>query len=145
MTTATEIITDALEEIGYKAAETPVEAADLKLGLRKLNDMFAAWEGSNLDLGAAPVEDAADTVRIPRWAVEGVKMSLAGRLLAPFKRPLTNELTASIKAATTNMLRAMVKPIDVVYPDSLPLGSGNECNGENYDRKFFSNNQDENF
>ena len=77
MATALEIITDALEELGYKAAEVPIEAADVEVGLRKLNDMLAEWADSGLNLGAAPVKLPADTVRIARGAVGPVKSNLA--------------------------------------------------------------------
>lgn len=142
MTTAADIITDALGEIGYQAAETPVEPADMQLGLRKLNDMLAEFTESGIIAGS-PVEKPADTVRIQRGVVNGIMMNLAGRLAAPFRKPITAELAASIKAANQNMLRIIVKPIDVDYPDTLPTGSGNECDSE--DDRFFAQNQSENF
>ena len=142
MTTAAEIITDALGEIGYQAAETPVEPDDMRVGLRKLNDMLAEWSESGL-LVAQPVKNSGDTLNVSRGSVNGVMMNLAGRLTTPFRKPITPELAASIQAANQNLLRIAVKPIDVDYPDSLPRGSGNECDYE--DDRFFSSNQGENF
>lgn len=145
MTTAIEIITDSLEDIGYKASETPIEPADSQLCLRLLNDMLAEWSGSGINLGADPVASAADTVRIPRWAVSAVKLNLAGRAAVPFKRPITPTLSASINAATASMLRALVKPINPSYPGTLPLGGGNQCASDNWDDRFFPADQKENF
>jgi len=145
MATASDIINDALEEIGYKSAEAPVEAADAQLGLRKLNDMLAEWNDPGIKLGAAPVAALADTVRLPRGAVGAVKLNLAGRLAGPFSRPISVELAASIKASTDALLRAIVKPIEVEYPGTLPLGAGNECNDVNWDARFFTQNDKENF
>lgn len=142
MTTAADIITDALGELGYQAAETPVEATDMALGLRKLNDMLSEWTESGLIVGN-PVEKPADTVRLQRGTVNGVMMNLAGRLTSPFRKPLTPELVASIKAANQNMLRIIVKPIDVDYPDTLPMGSGNRCDTD--DDIFYPTNQKPNF
>lgn len=144
MTTALEIIIDASEEIGYKAAEVPMEAADIQLGLRKLNDMLAEWNGSGIKLGASPVELPADTVRIPRGAVAAVKLNLAGRLAVPFKQPITPELAAAIRASTQSLLRMLVKPIDVQFPSTMPSGSGNSCDAFD-DDTFLGEDQKVNF
>jgi len=144
MTTALDIVRDAAEEIGYKGAETALEDADAQLGLRKLNDMLAEWDGSGIKLGASPVASLSDTVRVPRWALLSVKLNLAGRLTAPFSKPMTADLAASIKASTDSMLRALVKPINVSFPGTLPTGSGNECSDFDDDR-FFPQNETTNF
>lgn len=143
MTTYADIVTESLDELGYQAAETPVEATDMKKGFKKLNDMLSEWLESGL-IVAAPGENSSDTIRIQRGAVNGVVMNLAGRLSAPFRKPLTNELVASIKAANQNMLRIIVKPIDVDYPDTLPMGSGNRCSDDD-DDIFYPSNQKPNF
>lgn len=143
MTTAAEIITDALAEIGYLEAETPVEADDMRIGLRKLNDMLAEYMESGILPGANTLATSSDTVRISRGMVNGVMMNLAGRLATPFQRPITPGLSASIKAANKNFLRITSGPIDVDYPSTLPMGSGNRCDDD--DDIFFPPNQKPNF
>jgi hypothetical protein len=34
---------------------------------------------------------------------------------------------------------------EIAYPDSLPLGSGNQCAGNYTDNRFFPNNKTDNF
>lgn len=142
MATAKEIVDNASESIGYKAAETPLEAADAKIALEELNDMLAEWLDSGIDLGAVPVKNLADEVRIPRGAVSAVKKNLAVRLCVPFTRPITPELLSVANASTKSMLRSIVK-IDVEYPGTLPRGSGNQYDED--DTRFFSQNSETNF
>jgi len=52
MITATEAIKDALEDIGYLAAETPLEASDEKKAFGVLNDMLSEWGVSGVLPGA---------------------------------------------------------------------------------------------
>lgn len=144
MTTALELITDASEDLGYKSAEVPLEAADIQLGLRMLNDMLAEWNDSGIKLGASPVDKPADTVRIPRGAVGAVKANLAGRLSVPFKQPITPELSSVIRTSTQALLRMVVGPIEVDYPSTLPTGAGNQ-NSSYDDDRLFSRNEGENF
>ena len=143
MSTGLDFITDALEELGWKAAERPIESEDGKVALKKFNGMMTAWEGSGILLGFTPIFDLADTVRIPKWAEDAVKVNLAGKLAAPFKMPITTELAASIRGANELLARTLVKSIDVAYPDTLPMGSGNQCYDE--DEIFAPSNSEANF
>lgn len=141
MTTALEFITDATEEIGYKAAEVPLEADDIRGALRRLNALLSEWEPKGL--GAAPVMDAADTVRIAKENEYALMVNLAGRLAPFFRRPISPELAASIKASNKALLRQTAVIGEVKFPDTLPKGSGNHCDSS--DDRFFEQNNRENF
>jgi len=145
MTTATEIIKDALEDIGYLAAETPLEASDEKKAFNVLNDMLSEWGISGILPGAAPVENTTDELRVPRETEGAIKKNLAGLCAAPFRRPISPELGASIKASNEALLRMTVKLGRVKLPNTLPKGSGNRCNGDVYDNTFFGDNGEANF
>ena len=142
MTTATEIITEALENIGYLGAETPLEAADELKAFKILNDQLAEWGESGTLPGAAPVGNLTDEIRAQRGVIAAIKMNLAGRCAAPFQVPITPTLAASISASSEALLRITAKIGDVAYPDTLPVGSGNEC----FDYiRFFPENESQNF
>lgn len=104
MTTAIDLITDAFEELGYKAAETPLTADDIRLALRRLNGMLSEWDLSGRGLGIGPVLNPADELRIPAGAESPVMYNLAGRLASPMRMPITPELAANIAAANNNLL-----------------------------------------
>ena len=144
MATPNDFIKDALEDLGYLAAEIPLEPADANKAFTILNDMLSEWGTTGILPGAAPVAGLADTVRVPRFAHAAIKKNLAGLCAAPFRRPITQELAASIKASNTALLRITAKIGDVKLPDTLPRGSGNEC-GYWDDDRFFPVNTKPNF
>ncbi len=146
MATPNDFIKPALEDIGYLAAEIPLEAADANKAFDIFNDMMSEWGTTGILPGAAPVAGLTDTVRVPRFAHAAIKKNLAGLCAAPFRRPITAELAASIKASNESLLRITAKIGDVAFPDTLPTGSGNDCGlfGTDNDR-FFPNNVKENF
>ena len=142
MTTATEIITEALENIGYIGAETVLEAADEIKAFKILNDMLAEWGESGTLPGAMPVGGLSDDIRASRGVISAIKMNLSGRCAAPFQVPITPTLAAAISASSEGLLRITAKIGDVAYPDTLPVGSGNEC--REYIR-FYPVNVEQNF
>ena len=76
-----------------------------------------------------------------------VKANLAIRCAVPFKKAVTPGL-ANLADETLSRLRASVIFIgEVQYPDTLPIGSGNECPtfGTFDDNRFFDQNKKENF
>ena len=127
MTTPNDYIKDALEDLGYLAAETPLEATDSTKAFGILNDMLAEWGDTGILPGARPVENLTDVVRAPRAVDAAIKANLAGRCSPSFRRPISPELAAVIKSTSEALLRLTAKIGQVNFPDTLPIGSGNEC------------------
>ena len=144
MATPTDFTKSALEDIGYLAAETPLQSSDADKAFDIFNDMMSEWGVDGILPGAAPVESLTDTVRVPRYAHGAIKANLAGRCAAPFRRPITPELAASIKASSESLLRLTVKIGRVRLPGTLPKGSGNQCYDIDDDR-FFPDGNEANF
>jgi len=143
--TGIELITDALEELGYKSAESPIESDDIRVALRRLNLMLEEWEGTGRHLGFTRILKPADEVSIPSWAENPVMLNLAGRLAAPMRMPITSELAASISAANSNLLKKTALIGKVKFPDTLPIGSGNNCDYGNFRETFFPEGEVKNF
>ena len=99
MATGSDIVTDALAEIGVFASETAIEADDMQLGIRKLNDMLISWNDSGTNLGFIPILNEADTVRVPRGANRAVIVNLAVLLAAPFGKQISQTLLTNVEAA----------------------------------------------
>lgn len=149
MATGSDIVTKALRRSKIRAAETPIEPSELQDGIDDLNDMLAEWEGSGILLGYTPIKEPTDEVRIPRFANGCVAVNLAGRICSDYGKAVPASLAAEINGSTDNMLRALVGNIDVNFPGTLPLGSGNQCceyaDDRLFDQRFFDENNKENF
>lgn len=145
MTTAAQIVDGAAEEIGIKTAEIALEAADAQSIFNRMNDMLSEWADLGLTPGFNEVSNLTDTVEIDRNAVSAAKYNLGIRCAPSFQAIVTPAL-AELARATKEALETSTAYIgEVAYPDTLPLGSGNECNGYDLDNRFFPANKTENF
>lgn len=147
MATAESFIIRAFSKAGILTAETSLESSEVQAGLDQLNDMLVSWEFSGVRLGFEPVADKDDELRVPRLAHPAIKANLAVLLGPEFSKPASAILMAEAKVSFDNLLNAVVKIGNVQYPSTLPLGSGNEREGNRFinDDRFFPENQAENF
>ena len=145
MAQAIDFITDALTEIGYLGAETPLESTDTSRAFTVFNDMLAEWGESGVLPGAAPVASLTTGIRVSRGTYSAIKLNLAGRCAPSFRRPISSTLSAAITASSESLLRMTTKIGRVRLPNTLPKGSGNYCNGDWFDNTFFSDLGEANF
>lgn len=143
--TARDIIDDAFAVLGVKAAETALTAFEIQDGLRFLNDMLAAWQGAYVGLGASPVDGESDNIRVQRWAIQHLKFELALVLASVYEKEISATKTVGIKKAEDLFNKQVVSHIDVVYPSSLPIGTGGRCNQFGLRRRFFPRQLKRNF
>ena len=140
-----EVVEDAAEEIGAKTAEIPLESDELQSGIRRCNDMLTEWDDIGIISGYNPVLNGDDVLEVDRNAVAAIKYNLAIRMAPSFRKPLS-AASGSIAGSTLSRLEAAGAFIgNVEFPDTLPMGSGNECPGLDTDRRFFNPNEKENF
>jgi hypothetical protein len=145
MATAGSFITRALQKMGVQTSESPIEASEMQDGLDALNDMLISWEMSGLTLGFSPVADKDDELRVPRYAHAAIKAELAVVLCPEYLKQPSVVLLAEADARKSELMIAVIKIGDVEYPSTLPMGSGNGCSGFITDRRFFPENEKENF
>ena len=143
MATVLDIANGAAEEIGVKTAEIPLEPEDYQVIITRMNDLLTEWA----DLGLTPqfkeVLNSTDTVDIDRNAVYAAKLELAMRISLPFQKPITDALRFLADRALRKLESSAVGKINVAYPDSLPVGSGNEFGDIN--ERFYPQNPEHNF
>jgi len=135
MATGNDFIIGALRKIEINAAESAIESYETADALDVLNDMMAEFEPI-LKLGYKPILNATDTVRVPRHTHSAIKTNLAVHLLTEYGKPITPALSALANSTMNNLLDTVVS-IDTNFPNTLPQGSGNECNTQYMDDKFF--------
>jgi len=145
MTTAADIIKGSLRRLQVIESETPIEASEIEDGLEDLNDFGSSHETGFLALGFSPVANTADLINIPRPAVGYFKDALALYIAGQYGTPVPQTLVISAQMTQERALNAYQIPIDVEYPDTLPIGSGNECDLLTTNQKFFKSNNKENF
>lgn len=144
MATVTYYVTRALTRLGIRASETSLQPDEIQDGLDLLNDMLSNWEEAGYNLGFSPVQGITDEVRVPRGANAAIIDSLAMMMAPEYSRPVSAELAAAAAFSFKNMLNSTVFIGDVDMPDTLPLGSGNQCD-DGDDRRFFTQKDKVNF
>lgn len=143
MTTALTIVKSAAEKIGVKTAEIPLEADDYRVIFEEMNDMLSEWADSGITPTFTEVTDSTDTVNVQRDAIGAIKGMLALRCAPLFQKQVSQELFTVTTALYNRLLSSVVFIGTVAYPDTLPVGSGNER--WEYDSRFFDENKIENF
>ena len=146
MTTMREVVQDAFEEIGVKTAEVALTNDELQSGIRRCNDLLTQWDDTGVIVGYNPVLNGDDTLEIDRNAVRAIKKSLAMDLAPSYQKVVSQALAAAVNDSYNALLVSGTNLSNVTYPDTLPLGSGNDCD-DNYfvDDRFFPENKTDNF
>ena len=126
MATALDVISGALKLLGVRAAEAPITDAEAQDGLESLNDMLNEWEiVRDISLGFETVDALQDVLSVSDGVIGGLKANLAVYMAPEYSR----EVSLSLERRAVMGMRAIqayVLGFDVRYPDSLPIGSGNE-------------------
>jgi len=147
MTTARQIVNGAAEELGVKTAEITLESDDFQAFFSRMNDMLLEWADSGLTPAFKEVFNGDDTIQIDSNARGAIKFALAIRCAPSFKKPITASLAENARDSLLRLQTSTAFIGDVQYPDTLPIGSGNECPdfGFSQDDRFFPSNSQENF
>ena len=118
---------------------------ELQSGISRCNDMLTSWDDIGIIVGYTEVLNGDDIVNVDRSAVRAIKKNLAIDLAPSYQKPI-GAVLAAVASGTLEVLMASSSNIGpVAYPDSLPLGSGNQCSSNDTDRRFFPNNDTDNF
>lgn len=145
MATGQDIVNGALRKLGYKSADSAITGQELLDGVEDLNDLLSEYEKKGLLMGFSRIADPADTVRIPAGSEGPIKLMLMGRLASDYSKQLTPTQATAINDAEKSFLMIIKQPLDVEYPDTLPLGAGNDGIDVADQQRFFANNNEENF
>lgn len=140
MATASDIIKGALRKLGVRESESAISDSEMADGLEDLNDLGSA------NKLFAPVANVSDTIRIPRGLDGALKLVLAEKLLPDYSDiQLTPVLAKSFNGAWNEIWRITNGTIEVNFPNTLPLGSGNDDSYYLWDDVFFRESEKLNF
>lgn len=126
--TAGDIVKDALKEVVALGSEATIEPVDAQDAVRYLNRMMAALDAEGIDLGYTEATGLGSTLTSPAGASEAMVALLAIRLWNQYSpdQPLPTLLTARAANGMKTLLHIAVTIGATEYPDTLPIGSGNE-------------------
>lgn len=126
MITANQVVKAALQEILVQAAEQPISPDQFQDAIFYLNNYMAELASDGITLGYTDVENASDQITIPRGAISGVISNLAVQLAAQYDVAVSPDLAARAQRGLTIMSKIVALDDDMIFPDTLPIGSGNE-------------------
>ena len=140
MATASDIIKGALRKLGVRASETAIDDAEMADGLEDLNDL-----GESKRLFSA-VASLTDVIRVPRGLDGPLKWVLAEKLMSDYADiQLTPSLQKSFVDAWDDIWRVTNGSIVVNFPNTVPLGTGNQDYAYLWDDVFFNEQESPNF
>ena len=125
MTTVKEILNDAFFEIKVKKEGVPLEASEVQVGIRYLNNLMATWSANGINLGYTVVTKISDPITVALGANQGIIGQLAINLANQFNAEVTPSLALMAKEGYAAILNLSVNTSPRQYPSILPRGSGN--------------------
>lgn len=131
MTTAAQLITAILQEDVIQASEAPLEADETQDALFALNNYMFELAADGINLGFTEVTDLGDEITVNRGAINGVVKNVALQIAQQYGAPVTQTLLAQAANGLRVMTKLSVTLPSSPYPDTLPIGSGNECGTTN--------------
>jgi hypothetical protein len=121
---ASELIRDALQDIGLVAAENPIDGEETVSAIRYLNRLMAAKV--HLGLGYTEVVTGGDDITTPEYSWEWMQKALAIKLAPRFG---TLDSYSFLKEDEVNAYSTVLLATQQISPPQLmstvPMGSGN--------------------
>lgn len=128
-TTAGDVASRALKLILVEAADSGLEPDEYKDALDAMNGYMASLEAEGLRLGYARVCNVSDIVTIPDGALRGLISNLAIEMAPMYGGKVSTALIKQASEGLVAMRRLGCRVGQALYPDNLPMGSGNLMHG----------------
>lgn len=139
MTTAATVEKAILQEILVQDSEAPLQAIEFQDCTFAMNNFMFELAADGVDLGYTEVTNLGDLITIPQGAMNGLIKNVAFMLSVQFDVAPTQALIAQAGNGLRVMTKIAVQIPAQIFPDTLPVGSGNECNTS---IRFYGNEQD---
>jgi len=136
MSTATDIITESLYEIGAASVISPPPAEAIAIGLGKLNSMLELWLSKNIHIGTTPIEVAGEELNEPLDCRNAIIMNLA-IIMAPTYSNGKQIVTPDLRAQATTGFESVMRLYGTStipkkgLSSTTPVGSGNNQGNAN--------------
>ncbi len=144
MATVTEVVTGALQLLEVQPAESAITAAEAEDGLVSLNDMMNEWNVDGINVGYETLDSIDAELHVDLGSIGAIKANLAVYVAPEYGRAVSNALQKRADRSKRS-LRASINLNPSQYPDTLPVGSGNEDNNHSPDGDSPGNLRDSRF
>jgi len=141
--TAAEVARDILQELVVQGAEAALTADETQSTIRYMNRYMAKLDADGINLGYTKVSDLGDPITIPDGALLGMIKNVAIQLAPQYEIPVSIDMTMAAQDALKTMRNISLQLQEMRYPDTLPIGSGNETVIFGTDHHFYPNRQNE--
>ena len=128
--TNVQIIGDALRDINVISEVDEPSPEQGAYALRKLNQMMASWEGSDIALDYFPQTDTTENCPIPEWAELGVTAALSLVCAAKYGADVSKELAVVLDEAVSTLRGKLIREsLEKMSMLHLPRGTGHRRTG----------------
>ena len=125
MTTAQQMIADALDEIQVSEAEASISDFEAQSAKRELNRMMLSLP---VRTGFTEVDSLSETLTVKTNAEDFIKKNLAVRLASSYNRPVPATLSQAALETRRQLMNDYVQLRPLRYPRRLPIGLGTSNN-----------------
>lgn len=138
-----EYVQAAYQQIQVSGITSKPTPAEEQIALNRLNGLLLDWENKGLLLGwNVGAENPSDESGLPDWAYEAVVTNLALKIIPIYgkiaSKDQRDEASDSYQSITLRCINNME------YPDTMPVGAGNQRYGYSSRRFFVESNPDTN-
>lgn len=127
MTTAAQAMKAVLQEILVHGAESSLQAVEFQDAAFATNNYMFELAADGVNLGYTAITDLGDPITIPNGAINGMIKNVAQEMINQFGAVASGELARQAARGLKVMTKIAVTIPAQVFPDTLPIGSGNEC------------------
>lgn len=131
METAQSLVKDILQEIFVQADEQSIQSIDFQTALRYLNRYMQQLNADGVSLGWTNLVNPSDVATVPDGAVLGIIYNTALQLAGSYDVEVSGSLVSNAQSSMKTMLSLGVSIGNTEFPNTLPIGSGNEQNYTN--------------
>jgi len=136
MPLASEIVNAALTHIQVKTAGVPPTDDENADAVEALNDMLTEWASGGLHLGYQVVDEVTDETDLGAHTLAAIKYELAARLAPSYGKTVSAAFVEMGFRSKATLVQAAVEIPEVLFPSTLPVGSGNTSHGH-HTRRYF--------
>lgn len=139
MSIGTDIIKDALKQIGAHSIVSPAAPETIEDGRVTLNSMLEMWLSKNIVIGATPLSVAGDELNEPADCRNAIVFNLAILFAGPFgngKQIVSPELRSNARKSFSDVrgLYGRLNIPEKVLSSTTPIGAGNRRSTLSSDR-----------
>lgn len=117
-----------LQEDLIQASESPIEADEAQGAVLAVNNYMFELAADGVNLGFTEILDLGDEVTVPRGAINGIIKNVALQVANQYGAEISQELFMEAANGLRVMEKIAISIPSVPYPNTLPIGTGNECN-----------------